>query len=306
MPSKNLKIIKFKNSEAGVSLIITFFIMVIVLAVVMSVSIILYSEIKVIRNIGNSVVSFYAADSGVEKVLYYDSKVLPNLPDGETPVKRGLCTMLDTANANYCQEKTLGGTDNFGIFCNSPTKIDLAPPSGCNWDKCDNCQISFKTNFNGKDYFTTAKVYSSQDKSSSNLEIESKGNFSDTGRQIQVLSTAVNLQNAIQVTNACVDPRSIPQGSEITISVDNIKAKAPIDANGVVASVYDKLGNFVTDLHLQCVGEDFSSCSWTGSVILTSDPNDYYVDLDIKDTADPPNELKLQRILPKPMCFTSQ
>lgn len=57
----------FNDSERGVSLIITFFIMIIVLAVVLSISILLYSEVKVIRNIGNSMVSFYAGESGIEK-----------------------------------------------------------------------------------------------------------------------------------------------------------------------------------------------------------------------------------------------
>ena len=77
------------NLQKGVSLIISFFIMVIILSVVLSVSALLYSEIKVIRNIGNSVVSFYAADSGIEKLIYYDRKVLP---DGAV---RGLCSMLE-------------------------------------------------------------------------------------------------------------------------------------------------------------------------------------------------------------------
>ena len=43
-------ILKLARDERGVSLIITFFIMIIILSVVLSISIILYSEVKVIRN----------------------------------------------------------------------------------------------------------------------------------------------------------------------------------------------------------------------------------------------------------------
>jgi hypothetical protein len=73
-PNKTSKINK---DQKGVSLIISFFIMVIIVAIVLAITTLLYNEIKMIRNIGNSVVAFYAADSGIEKVLYYDRKVIP-------------------------------------------------------------------------------------------------------------------------------------------------------------------------------------------------------------------------------------
>lgn len=72
MKNKSFNLI---GNEKGVALIITFFIMIIILAVTLSISSILYSEIKILRNIGSSVVAFYAADSGIEKVLYYDRQV---------------------------------------------------------------------------------------------------------------------------------------------------------------------------------------------------------------------------------------
>lgn len=79
MENNNYQDLTSKNPKRkGASLIITFFIMIIILAVVLSVSIILYSQVKVIRNIGSSVVSYYIGESGIEKVLYYDRQVLPN------------------------------------------------------------------------------------------------------------------------------------------------------------------------------------------------------------------------------------
>ena len=58
------------NQERGVSLIIVFFLMMIILSVVLSISTILYTQLKNVRNSGDFVVSYYAAESGVEAFLY--------------------------------------------------------------------------------------------------------------------------------------------------------------------------------------------------------------------------------------------
>ena len=105
------------GSQKGVSLIITFFIMVIILAVVLSISVILYSEVKVIRNIGDSTASLFAADSGIEKLLYYDYKGLPADTDNLAGVTRGLCTMFSLANSNACP--TDDPTLNAGMKCSN-------------------------------------------------------------------------------------------------------------------------------------------------------------------------------------------
>ncbi len=120
-----------KNSQKGISLVLTFFIMAIILAIVFGVSAILFSEIKIIRGMGNSVVAFYAADSGIEKTFYYDRKKIP--AGGE----RGLC--------DICSEC---GTDCSG--CN--TSGDDCSPS------CTDCKISYYTEFNGKKYEIEAIV----------------------------------------------------------------------------------------------------------------------------------------------------
>lgn len=93
MENNNYQDLTSKNPKRkGASLIITFFIMIIILAVVLSVSIILYSQVKVIRNIGSSVVSYYIGESGIEKVLYYDRQVLPN--GGQTCTSSAECITM--------------------------------------------------------------------------------------------------------------------------------------------------------------------------------------------------------------------
>ena len=60
---------KFKN-EKGISLLFVVLITSVILAVGMGISGILVQQTKMMREIGYSVISFYAADSGVERQLY--------------------------------------------------------------------------------------------------------------------------------------------------------------------------------------------------------------------------------------------
>lgn len=170
--------------QNGVSLIITFFIMIIILSVVLSLSIILYSEIKVLRNMGNSVISFYAADSGIEKVLYYDRQVIePATVTNPTNPTRGLCSIFDsTNNPSSCQS---GSGANNSIYCNNqqnPVSTD------CVVSSCGNCSISFTTNLddiNGSPviYTVTASVNTNY-----YLDITAKGGFGSTVRQTEAYS----------------------------------------------------------------------------------------------------------------------
>lgn len=60
------------NKQKGVSLYLSVVIMVILLAIVLGISTILLGQLKMIRGMENSVIAFYAADTGVERVLYED------------------------------------------------------------------------------------------------------------------------------------------------------------------------------------------------------------------------------------------
>ena len=154
----------FNNSQKGILLIITFFILTIILAIVLSISTILYSEIKIIRNIGNSIVAFYAADSGIEKTLYYDRN---KAPEG---AKRGLCDICNYSpgSANGCP------TDNAdsSINCNNC----LSFGSDCDPISCGDCEVSFDSFFDGKNYEVII----------STTKIDSKGNYKNVLRKIQL------------------------------------------------------------------------------------------------------------------------
>lgn len=166
-----------KNKEKGVSLIITFFILTIILAVVLSVSIFLYGQIKIIRNIDNSVVAFYAADSGVEKTLYYDRKQIP------VGGKRGLCNIC-----NACLKDCTPGLDGDPGDCveskcqgctSTPLRVD-----GCNILTCGDCEVSFNSFFGRKSY--EIKVSAISGGGVPTTSIDSKGNYQNVSRKIQL------------------------------------------------------------------------------------------------------------------------
>lgn len=167
-----------KNLEKGVTLIITFFILTIILVVVLSLSIILYKEIKIIRNIGNSVVSFYAADSGIEKVLYYDRK------GGQGNAESGICDMCDLENPSCPPPSDPDfGEQGTACLCEYPLVGDDCDPSSCG-----SCTVSFSTSLNNDtNYSIIVKI--STEAEFFDLDINSIGNFKNTKRAIQVISS---------------------------------------------------------------------------------------------------------------------
>lgn len=155
------------NKQKGVSMVITFLIMTIMLAIVLSISIILFNEVKIISNMGSSESSFYAAFSGLEKTLYFDAKQIPS------GGKRGLCNIC-----NAC-----GPGD-----CNNCTTIPLAL-NGCNIRTCNNCRVTYDSTFDNRNYTVDAKVTPNLlDFKFSDLYINSKGFYRGTTRTVEFSS----------------------------------------------------------------------------------------------------------------------
>ena len=63
-------------SQKGLSLYLAIVIMSILLAIVLGMSTILFYQLKIVGGMGNSVVAFYAADTGTERALYDENKCL--------------------------------------------------------------------------------------------------------------------------------------------------------------------------------------------------------------------------------------
>ena len=79
---------KIQGFEKGVSVYLSLIIMMIVLAIGLGLATIIISQISTTRGMGNSVVAFYAADTGIEHILYNmrrldDTSDLADIPLGE-------------------------------------------------------------------------------------------------------------------------------------------------------------------------------------------------------------------------------
>jgi len=181
------------NSQKGVSLIITFFIAIIILFIVLSISTLLYSEIKVIRNMGNSMSAFYAAESGVEKVLYYDRK----MPVGDT---RGICNICTPGACPDC----------LGYNC-EPLDTALV---GCNPETCSNCKITFSGDIiQGKKYYNIDAIVNQQCRIS-NINLNSYGFYENVSR-------AINFGSDIKVSSIVMSPSATAdtQGQSINMTI---------------------------------------------------------------------------------------
>lgn len=65
---------KHKNSQKGISLMFAIFILTFTLGIALGTATILVRQMKIMREIGYSSIAFFAADSGIERVLYEDRK----------------------------------------------------------------------------------------------------------------------------------------------------------------------------------------------------------------------------------------
>lgn len=106
------------NLQRGVSLYLSVLIIGILLAIALGLSTITLIQIKVIREMGDSVIAFYAADTGIEDVFYRETQgesvtstctfISPCIGDLGDPDRRysviGLTPGGDCGGTYYCLE----------------------------------------------------------------------------------------------------------------------------------------------------------------------------------------------------------
>ncbi len=146
-----------KHPERGVSLIIVFLIMTIIIAVVLSISTVLFDEVRIISGIGNSIFSFYAVDTGIEKTLYFDRKAIAQ---GSS---RGLCNICQTCNDPSIDPQH---------YCNNCTVTETAP---------DACEVKYDSPFAGDVYQITATIPSADP----DFDMDITGFYKNVGRTIE-------------------------------------------------------------------------------------------------------------------------
>ncbi len=154
-----------QSRQRGVALVITFLIMTVMLGMVVSIAVMLYSEFKIVSNIGNSVLSLYAAESGAEKTLYFYRKHIP------TGASRGFCSICTVCSGDDCSACTA-----------TPLEIN-----GCDPLSCSNCQITYSSDIDGKQYDIDATfVPDGANPGQSTFKIRAKGFYGGTSRSVEV------------------------------------------------------------------------------------------------------------------------
>jgi len=173
-----------------------FFIMTAILSVVLGLSTILVNEFKEIRNLGDSLVAFYMADSGVEKTLYYSRQKIPSFPEG---VASGVCNICNSCLPADCQNCVAEGED-------------------CNF--CRSCRVSYKTVIDVQNnlYFETlATIFPNGDYY--NLDISVKGFYKNTSRAINLQIANKDLSSSNPFIN---NPLAMYSAGLVVISADVI------------------------------------------------------------------------------------
>jgi len=97
---KMLKCLNVKMTERGVSIYLAIMIMFILLAIGLRMSVIIVSQMKMIKGMGDSVIAFYAADTGIGRELYEGNDPGTNYSDS-----------LDNGSS-YTVAVIAGGTDD--------------------------------------------------------------------------------------------------------------------------------------------------------------------------------------------------
>lgn len=157
-----------QKNQRGVSLVITFFIMAVMLAVVLNISLILHSKVTIVANVGNSISAFYAAESGIEKTLYYDRKVI------QGKQTRGFCNICASCKPTDCKNCVA-------------TSLTTSGSNGCDPVNCKNCKITYDSSFDGRDYSVDAMLTPySQGSNVYTLSIDCKGSYKGTVRAAEL------------------------------------------------------------------------------------------------------------------------
>jgi hypothetical protein len=186
------------KNQKGISLLMVFFIMTIILSVVLGLSTILVNGFKEIRNLGDSLVAFYMADSGIEKTLYYSRQKIPSSPEG---VVSGVCNICRSCLSSDCQECIAVGDD-------------------CSM--CRSCRVSYKTVVDDKKFEVLATIFPNGDYY--NLDISVKGFYRGTSRAINLQIANKDLSSSNPFIN---NPSAVYSAGLVVISAD------VIDVDGV-------------------------------------------------------------------------
>ncbi len=122
----------FKNNQSGVVLIMSLMILLVMIISVIALSRVIVGEVKMTRNSDNSIIAFYAAESGVEKALYYLKLGRENTNFTDFIALEGTESFMDNErNFSFTTATTTSDYfEAFDISTSSPATAQIILPSG--------------------------------------------------------------------------------------------------------------------------------------------------------------------------------
>lgn len=149
------------TQQKGISIIIVFLILTVMVAIILNVSSILLSQVKLMASFGNNISSLYAAESGIEKTLYFERH---HIPFGQ---KTGFCNVCTLCKGSDCKNCSLKPTVEDG-------------QNNCSISRCNNCTLHYQTEFDQRLYNVEAQI------SNNVLYIESRGAYNNSSRTLEI------------------------------------------------------------------------------------------------------------------------
>lgn len=127
-----LNIKKIKNNQSGVVLIMSLMILLVMIISVIALSRVIVGEVKMTRNSDNSIVAFYAAESGIEKALYYLKLGRENTNFSDFIALEGTESFMDNErNFSFTAATTTSDYfEAFDISTSSPATAQIILPGG--------------------------------------------------------------------------------------------------------------------------------------------------------------------------------
>lgn len=127
-----LNIKKLKNNQSGVVLLMSLMILLVMIISVIALSRVIVGEVKMTRNSDNSIVAFYAAETGVEKALYYLKLGRQATDFGDFLVLEGTEEFMDNErNYSFTQATTTSVYfEAFDIATSSPATAQIILSNG--------------------------------------------------------------------------------------------------------------------------------------------------------------------------------
>ena len=143
---RNLKSLIFNlKSNRGVALYLALLIMAVLLSIGLALSVILMGQIRMIKGMGDSVIAFYAANTGIERVLYIDRSIcssyelianrvnclkneVSNIPSGDLKLDNGAQyeLVVDAGGEGTCPSGKTYCVKSSGIYKETKRAIRIA------------------------------------------------------------------------------------------------------------------------------------------------------------------------------------